>query len=307
VEDYQIKKLLLAGVAVAAIVAMTSGANAAYVLGMKGPGAGNPFWAAVEAGAKAKGAELGVEVIVVAPPAESDVQAQITQIEDLIAQGVEGIALAPTDPNALAPVVEAARAAGIPVVFVDTRGINEGVTFIGTNNQVGAALAADFMCQNLPAGSDVAILQGLVSQSTGQARADGSKQGLTDCGLNVVAEQTAEWDRAKGLSVTENILAGNPNIKGIFGSNDNMALGAVEALKAAAMLDDVMVVGFDANPDAANSIIAGEMTASVAQAPANMGGFGIQALVDLNAGKTLEEWIDTGTVLVTSDNAAEYQ
>jgi ABC-type sugar transport system substrate-binding protein len=301
------KKLLLTGVALSAMLAMAGSANAAFVLGMKGPGAGNPFWAAVEAGAKAKGAELGVEVIVVAPPAESDVQAQITQIEDLIAQKVEGIALAPTDPNALAPVVDAAKAAGIPVVFVDTRGVNEGVTFIGTNNEVGAALAADFMCKNLPAGSEVAILQGLVSQSTGQARADGSKKGLEGCGLKVVAEQTAEWDRAKGLSVTENILAGNPNIKGIFGSNDNMALGAVEALKAAAKLADVMVVGFDANPDAAASIMAGEMTASVAQAPANMGGFGIQALVDLKAGKTLEPWIDTGTVLVTKDNAADYQ
>ncbi len=301
------KKLLLTGVALSALLAMAGSANAAYVLGMKGPGAGNPFWAAVEAGAKAKAAELGVEVIVVAPPAESDVQAQITQIEDLIAQKVDGIALAPTDPNALAPVVDAAKAAGIPVVFVDTRGTNEGITFIGTNNEVGAALAADFMCKNLPAGSDVAILQGLVSQSTGQARAEGSKKGLEACGLKVVAEQTAEWDRAKGLSVTENILAGNPGIKGIFGSNDNMALGAVEALKAAAKLKDVMVVGFDANPDAAASILAGEMTASVAQAPGNIGGFGIQALVDLKAGKTLEPWIDTGTVLVTKDNAADYK
>ena len=88
------KKLLLAGVAIAAMTAMTGSANAAYALVMKGPGAGNPFWAAVEAGAKAKGAELGVEVVVVAPPAETDVQAQVTQVEDLIAQGVEGIALA---------------------------------------------------------------------------------------------------------------------------------------------------------------------------------------------------------------------
>lgn len=301
------KKLLLCGVALATLVAMTGNASAAYVLAMKGPGAGNPFWAAVEQGAKDKAAELGVEVVVVAPPAESDVQAQITQVEDLIAQGIDGLAIAPTDPNALAPVVDAAKAAGIPVVFVDTRGINEGVTFIGTNNEVGAALAADFMCKNLPQGSEVAILQGLISQSTGQARADGSKKGLEACGLKVVAEQTAEWDRAKGLSVTENILAGNPNIKGIFASNDNMALGAVEALKSAAKLADVMVVGFDANPDAAASIIAGEMTASVAQAPANMGGFSIQALVDLRAGKTLEPWIDTGTVLVTKENAAEYQ
>ncbi|HLV85048.1 MAG TPA: substrate-binding domain-containing protein, partial [Devosia sp.] len=95
--------------------------------------------------------------------------------------------------------------------------------------------------------------------------------------------------------------------KAIFGSNDNMALGAVEALKAAAMLDKVMVVGFDANPDAAASILAGEMTATIAQAPGNIGGYGIQALVDLTAGKTLDAWIDTGTVLVTEENAAEYQ
>lgn len=299
------KTLLLAG---AAIAAMTVGAQAqTYVLGMKGPGAGNPFWAAVEAGARAAGQSLGVEVIVVAPPQESDVQAQITQIEDLIAQGVSGIALAPTDPNALAPVVDAALAQGIPVVFVDTRGVNEGVPFIGTNNQVGAAMAAQYLCDTLEPGSDVAILQGLISQSTGQQRADGARQGLTDCGLNIVAEQTAEWDRAKGLSVTENILAGNPNIKGIFGSNDNMALGAVEALKQAAMLDSVTVVGFDANPDAAASILAGEMSASIAQAPGNMGAFGIQALIDLSGGAEVDEWIDTGTVLVDAANAADYQ
>ena len=301
------KKLLLTGVALAAMTAMTGSAHAQYVLGMKGPGAGNPFWAAVEAGAKAKGEELGVEVVVVAPPAETDVAAQLSQIEDLIAQGIDGLAIAPTDQGALAPVIDATIAAGIPVVFVDTRGINEGVTFIGTNNEVGAALAAEYMCENLPEGANVAILQGLISQSTGQARADGSKQGLTDCGLNIVAEQTAEWDRSKAISVTENILAGNPDLQGIFGSNDNMALGAVQALKSAAKLADVMVVGFDANPDAANSILAGEMSASVAQAPGNMGGFAIQALVDLKEGKTLEEWIDTGTVLVTEENAAEYQ
>ncbi|MGB3026174.1 sugar ABC transporter substrate-binding protein [Paradevosia shaoguanensis] len=299
-------KLLLAGVALAAMTAVSYAADT-YVVGMKGPGAGNPFWAAVEKGAKDKGAELGVDVVVVAPPAESDVQAQITQIEDLIAQKVSGIALAPTDPNALAPVVDAAKAAGIPVVFVDTKGINEGVTFIGTDNAVGAALAADFMCKNLPQGSEVAILQGLISQSTGQARAEGSKKGLEACGLKVVAEQTAEWDRAKGQSVMENILTGNPNIKGVFASNDNMALGAVEALKAAAKLQDVMVVGFDANPDAAASILAGEMTASIAQAPGNIGGFGVQALVDLKAGKTIEPVIDTGTVLVTKDNAEQYK
>ncbi len=242
-----------------------------FLLDMKGPGAGNPFWAAVEAGAMEKGKELGVEVVVMSPPAESDVAAQIAQIEDMIAQGLDGIALAPTDPNALAPVVDAAKAANIPVVFVDTKGTNEGITFIGTDNDVGAKLAADYICGKIEKGSEVAILQGIITQSTGQARATGAKSGLEGCGLKVVAEQTGEWDRAKGQAAMENIITGNPNIKAVFASNDNMALGAVEALKSAGKLADVMVVGFDANPDAAASVLAGEMTATVAQAPEEHG------------------------------------
>ena len=277
------------------------------LLSMKGPGAGNPFWAAVEKGAKEKAAELGVDLVVLAPPQETDVQTQISQVEDQLAKGIDALAIAPTDPNALAPIVDQAKAQGVGVVFVDTKGSNEGVTFIGTNNEEGAKLAADYICDNVEKGSDVAILQGIITQSTGQARAEGAKAGLTACGLNVVAEQPADWDRAQGQSVMENILTGNPNLKAVFASNDNMALGAVEALKAAGKLEDVMVVGYDANPDAAASIMAGEMTASVAQSPANMGALGVENALKVKKGETIESNIDTGTVLVTKENAAEYQ
>jgi ABC-type sugar transport system substrate-binding protein len=294
--------------AAATLALMTGSAFAdKFLVDMKGPGAGNPFWAAVEAGAKEKGKELGVDVVVMSPPTESDVASQIAQVEDMIAQGLDGIAIAPTDPNALAPVVDAAKAKKIPVVFIDTKGTNEGVTFIGTDNEAGAKLAADFICGKIAKGSDVAILQGIITQSTGQARANGSKAGLEACGLKVVAEQTGEWDRAKGQAAMENILTGNPNIKAVFASNDNMGLGAVEALKAAGKLADVMVVGFDANPDAAASILAGDMTASVAQAPKNMGGLSIKALVDLKAGKTIDPVIDTGTQVVDKSNADKFK
>ena len=290
------------------VFGLSAAAGAQTILvDMKGPGAGNPFWAAVEQGALEKGKELGVEVRVMSPPQESDVAAQIAQIEDQIAQGVDGIALAPTDPNALAPVVDEAKAKGIPVVFIDTKGSNAGVTFIGTNNELGAKLAADYICQNVPQGSEVAILQGIITQSTGQARAQGSKAGLDACGLKVVAEQPADWDRAKGQSVMENILTGNPNIKAVFASNDNMALGAVEALKAAGKLKDVLVVGFDANPDAAASILAGDMSATVAQAPKNMGALGVENVLKLKNGETIPENIDTGTVLVTKENAEQFK
>ncbi len=300
------RRILLTG---AALVAMAAAAQAAdtYVVTMKGPAAGNPYWAAFEQGAKAKGKELGVEVIVVSPPSETDVQAQIGQVEDLIAQKVAGIAIAPTDPAALAPVVDQAKEAGVKVVFVDGAGTNKDVPFIGTNNLAGGKLAGEFMCKQLKSGSEVAILQGVMTTTNGADRYNGAKAALEGCGLKVVAEQPADWDRAKGQSVTETILTGNPNIKGIFGSNDNMALGAVEALKAAAKLKDVMVVGYDANPDAAKSILAGELTASVAQAPQKMAGMGIQALVDLKAGKEVPMVTDPGTVLVTKENAEQYK
>jgi ABC-type sugar transport system substrate-binding protein len=299
------KTVLLSSVAFAMM--MGTAMADTYVVSMKGPAAGNPYWAAFEKGAKEKGKELGVEVLVVAPPSETDIQAQISQIEDLIAQKVSGIALAPTDPAALGPVVDQAKEAGVNVVFVDGAGSNKDVPFVGTDNLAGGKLAGEFMCKNIEKGSDVAILQGVMTTTNGADRYNGAKEALEACGMKIVSAQPADWDRAKGLSVTESILSGNPKLKGIFGSNDNMALGAVEALKAAAKLDKVMVVGYDANPDAANSILAGEMTASVAQAPAKMAGLGIQTLVDLKAGKKVEMVTDPGTVLVTKENANDYK
>lgn len=299
------KKLVLVGTA---LIALSSAAMAdTYIVNMKGPAAGNPYWAAFDQGAKAEGARLGVTVKVVSPPSETDVQSQINQIEDAVASKVTGIALAPTDPNALAPAVEQARAAGVKVVFVDGAGTNKDVPFIGTNNLEGGKLGGKFMCQKLARGSEVAILQGVMSTSNGADRYNGAKQALEECGIKVVAAQTAEWDRAKGQAVTESMLAAHPNIKGIFGSNDNMALGAIEALKAASKLKNVIVVGYDANPDAAKSILAGEMLASVAQAPKKMAALGIQTLVDMKAGKKVPLVTDPGTVLVTKDNAAQYK
>ena len=274
---------------------------------MKGPGSGNPFWAAVEAGAKERAKELKVDVIVLAPPAESDIQSQISQIEDQLSKKIDAMALAPTDPNALKPVVEEARKQGVGVVFIDTKGINDGVTFIGTNNEQGAKLAADYICKNIEKGSDVAILQGIITQSTGKARAEGAHNGLSACGLKVVAEQPADWDTAKAQSAMENILTGHPNLKALFASNDNMARGAVQAIKSAGLSGKILVVGFDANPNAAAAVLAGDMAATVAQNPKNMGRLGVENALKVKHGEKIEAVIDTGTVLVTKENAAQYK
>ena len=283
-----------------------SHADKRILFSIKGPGSGNPFWASVEKGAREEAAKLGVDLVLVAPPQEGDVQAQINQVEDQLAKGVDAIALAPGDPNAFAPIVDDAIKSGVPVVFVDTKGINEGVTFIGTNNKNGAALAAKFICDKTPKGADVAVLTGIESQSTALLRRDGAIKGLKDCGLNLVATQTAMWDTAKGRSVTESIILKNPNIKAIFASNDNMGIGAMQALKDADM-NDVVVVGFDATPDAAKSILAGEMTATIAQFSYNMGAYGVKYALELANGGSIDLNIDTGTQLVTKENANDFK
>ena len=146
----------------------------------------------------------------------------------------------------------------------------------------------------------------MITQTTGQHRAEGSSKGLKACGMNVVAELPANWDTAQGMSVTEDIITGNPNLKAIFASNDNMGLGAIQALKNADMLDDVVVVGFDANPDAAASVMAGEMSATIAQFSYNMGYMGVENALKLANGESIPDNIDTGTVLVTTENAADF-
>jgi ribose transport system substrate-binding protein len=279
-------------------------AGATLIVNMKGPSAGNPFWALVEQGAMQAGADYGVTVQVVAPPSESDTPAQIALIEDTAAAGAAGMAIAVTDAEALNPAIQAVIDSGVPVVWIDSGGNNEGVTYIGTDNAVGAQLAGQYLCDNVAEGGKVAILQGIMVTTTGQARAEGSKSAIEACGLNLVAEVPADWDRAKGLAAAEDIITQHPDIAGIFASNDEMALGALEALRTANLLDQVTLVGYDANPDAREAVLAGEMEATIAQNPINMGYFGVESLIKLINGETLEPSIDTGVEVITAENAA---
>ena len=159
----------------------------------------------------------------------------------------------------------------------------------------------------MPKGSEVAILQGIMSIAPAATASRAAMTRSTACGMNIVAEQTAEWDNAKGQAVTENIITAHPNLKALFASNDNMAMGAIQALKGAKMLDKVMVVGFDGNPEAAEAILKGEMAISVAQRPANMGSIGVESLSKLIKGETLPAVVDTGAELVNKENAEKFK
>jgi ABC-type sugar transport system substrate-binding protein len=276
------------------------------LLSMKGPGGGNPFWAEVEKGAKETAQARGVQLVVLAPPAETDVATQISQLEDQITKKVSAIVVAPTDKVGLNPTFDKAKAAGIPVLFVDTKGDWPALTFIGTDNRNGGKLAGEYICKQLDGKGKAVLITGVMSQQTHIDRIGGAKEALQACGVQVVGEQPANSDRAQGQSVMENFLTANPDLKAVFASNDLMALGAEEAIKAAGK-KGIIVVGFDANPDAVKSIEAGEMSASVAQSPYNMGKLGVEAALKALDGEKIDAILDTGTALVTSENAAKYK
>lgn len=189
------------------------------------------------------------------------------------------------------------RAAGVEMVYQD-------LALAGNLDVTGNI----FLGQELTGRrcDEVAIITGHMTAQSIADRVNGSKEAFTACGVEVVAELNGEHTREGGQAVMEDIITANPNVKAVFCANDNMALGAVEALKAAGKLEDVIVAGFDANPDAAASILAGEMTASIAQSPYNMGRFGVVYGLAAIQGNEIPELIDTGTTLVTADNAADY-
>jgi ABC-type sugar transport system substrate-binding protein len=271
-------------------------------------GPNNPFWQTVWDGAAEMAAKwLVVDYSVNAPTSEADVDTQIAQLEDAITTGAEALVVAPTDASALNPTFDRAKEAGIPVLIIDSNTTwPDKLTFIGTDNVAGGRLAGEYLCSQITTGK-VAIITGQETAASIADRVKGAQEAFDACGLEVVAKINGEHSREGGLRAMEDILASNPDVPGVFCINDNEAIGAVEALKAAGKLGDVMIVGFDANPDAITAVVAGEMAATIAQAPANMGRYGVAWGVNYLLGLPVEPLVDTGTTLVTADNAAKFQ
>ncbi|MDU3153818.1 MAG: substrate-binding domain-containing protein, partial [Anaerococcus hydrogenalis] len=165
--------------------------------------------------------------------------------------------------------VKKANEANIPVICVD-RSSDEGeiVSFISSNNIEGGKLAGEFILEKAGKDAKVIQLEGIPGASSTRERGEGFKK-ATDKKIDLVASQTANFDRAEGMTVMENLLQAQPDVKAVFCQNDEMALGASEAIKASGK--DIVLVGFDGNEDAINAVKEGTMTATVAQKPKEMG------------------------------------
>jgi ribose transport system substrate-binding protein len=266
----------------------------------------NQFWVTMKEAVEARAAEDGVTVDTFALPTASGVADQVSQMETAVTQQYDGIILGTVDAAGIVPGIEAANAAGIPVIAVDTAPAGgDFISLVQTDNVAAARLAGEFIAEQIGGKGKVLNLQGDLANQTGQARNDGLHEALDTFPDIQVIDQSTMWQQERGLAITENILTSDPDIVAIFAANDPPALGALQALKAAGR-DDVMIVGFDGTEDGLQAVKNGEFAADVLQFPDAMGIIGVDLLVRHLNGEEVPKRVDSGSGLATAENVDQY-
>jgi ribose transport system substrate-binding protein len=241
---------------------------------------------------------------------ETDTASQIRIVEQMIVSKVDAIVLAPADSKALVPVVKKAVDAGIIVVNIDNK-LDDGVLkskdlnvpFVGPDNRKGARLVGDDLAKKLKAGDEVGIVEGVTTTTNAQQRTAGFKDAMNAIGANIVSVQSGEWEIDKGNAVASAMLNAHPNIKALLCGNDNMAVGAVSAVRAAGKQGKVYVVGYD-NITAIKPMLAdGRVLATADQFAAKQAVFGIdvalKALAEHKKQSELSGVVETPVELIT--------
>lgn len=257
----------------------------------------NPFFVTLKEGAEKAAKEAGAELIVV--DAQDDTAKQISGVEDLIQKKVDVILINPTDSAAISTAVESANKANIPVITVD-RAADGGtvVSHIASDNVKGGKMAGEYILELIGGKGNLVELEGIAGTSAARDRGKGFHEAVDGKeGVTVVATQPADFDRAKGMTVMENILQSNPDIQAVFAHNDEMALGALQAIEASGK--KIAVVGFDATDDAVKAVNEGKMAATVAQKPAAIGETAVQTAVKVSKGEKVDSFIPVDLELVT--------
>lgn len=264
-------------------------------------------WLTVKKGAEDAAAEAGVDVVVLAPDKESNVEQQFRIIEDLIQQKVDALAVAPCDSQGIIPFIEEANEKGIPVFTVDTNADAEVISFVGTDNRVGGKIGGERIVEITGGEGKVALITGVPGQQTHRDRNAGFKEALkSGAGIELVAEQPANSESALAMTVMENILQSHPDLEAVFCTNALMALGAMEAADAKGKLDQVKIVAFDTQTDVLNAIKEGKIDSLVAQNPYNMGYEAVKNAAKYLNKEEVPNRVDTGTALVTKEKVDEY-
>jgi ribose transport system substrate-binding protein len=268
----------------------------------------NPFFIDMQHGAEEAAKKLNVDLVVQAAERETDVEKQMQIIENLIQARVGALAVTPSGSREVVPAIGKANEARIPVVIVDTRLDSKAATdasirtvsFVGSDNYRGGQLIGEHLIKVSGGKANVAILEGIPGHDTGDQRVRGFRDAIEAApGVQVLASQTANWERDQGFTVFQNMLQANPSIDSVFACNDMMALGAIEAIAAAGKTGKIRVLGFDAVDDARKAIEAGTMLATVAQFPDEMGRVAVETAVKAMRGETVPSETSVRSGLIT--------
>lgn len=300
--------LLLAGCAPAFSLEAPGGADEVVVenmepaeitVGLSVSTLSNPFFVSLEEGVNTLATENGTQVISV--DAQDDSAKQSNDVDDLIQQGVDVLLINPVDSAAITPAVEAANSAGIPVIMVDrATDAGEYVTLVASDNVAGGEMAAQYIVDQVGENASTLQLEGVPGASATNERGEGFTN-VAETSLNVLDSQSANFDRAEGLTVMENMLQANPDVEAVFAQNDEMALGAIEAIQGAGLSNQITVVSFDGTEGGIKAVEDGSLAATIAQQPDEMGRLALQAAYDFYAGREIPEKIDSPLELVTKD------
>ena len=257
----------------------------------------NEFFVTMQEGAKdyQKAHPADFDMITNGIKNETDTAAQIDIVNQMILSKVNAIVIAPADSKALVTVLKKASDAGIKVVNIDNRldpGVlkskNLDIPFVGPDNRKGAKLVGDYLAKQMSAGDKVGIIEGVPTTTNAQQRTAGFKDAMDAAGMKIVSTQSGNWEIDQGQKVASAMLSEYPDLKALLAGNDNMALGAVSAVRAAGKAGKVLVVGYD-NIEAIKPMLQdGRVLATADQAAAQQAVFGIQNALKLVKGEKVD-------------------
>ena len=269
------------------------------------------FLSRVQDGMKAEATAKGVDITIT--DAKDDTAAQQSQVENFISQGVTAIIVVPVDTSAAQPMVDAAKKANIPIVFVNRNPGIAGVPYVGSDSLYAGTVEMTELAKLVSGKGDVVILEGQVTNEAAVQRTKGCNDVVAkNPGMKVAATLEGAWDRAKGQSITENWIQSGTLKPGmvVCANNDEMALGAINALKAAKIAltpgTGVIVGGVDATSEALAAMQAGDLAVTVFQDAKGQGKGGVDAAIDLINGVTVKDFVDIPYQLVTPANIKDF-
>ncbi|WP_046731648.1 substrate-binding domain-containing protein [Streptomyces humi] len=302
---YALAVVITVALAAATSLLHTGSASGTPKVGLSLSTLNNPFFVQIRSGAEAEAKKLGVDLTVT--DAQNDASQQANQLQNFTSSGLGAIIVNPVDSDAASNSVKAADKADIPVIAVD-RGVNDAKTdtLVASDNVRGGELAAQTIADKLNGHGKIVILQGQAGTSAARERAQGFANGLKAYpGIQVVAQQPADFDRTKGLDVMSNLLQAHPDIQGVVAANDEMALGAIKALGSKAGTS-VSVVGFDGTPDGLTAVKNGTLYASVAQQPSQLGKIAVDSALKAIQDKRIDPTIKVPVKVITKANVAGF-